>query len=279
MKKELALGVALALASLVAPAATRQDLETSAVVSGTVMLAKDGSVQGVEIPDAAKYGQPIADFVHETAMKWRFVPVEVDGKPVAAKTFMHARVVLKKQADGNYSARIRNVSFDGGPGATDDLASNGSFLKFPPKYPEVAIKGRVQGTVYLALRVDRSGHVTDAVAQQVNLFSIGPEHELVVMRKALAESAITAARHWSYTPPTTGRLVNDAFWVARAPVTYAIGTSSRPQPAVWQTYVPGPYTPVPWATESSPGTADTLADGEVHTDGAGPKLLSALDRS
>lgn len=279
MKKELALGVALALASFVAPAATREDLETSAVVSGTIMLAQDGSVQSVEIPDAAKYGQPIVQFVHDTAMKWRFVPVEVDGKPVAAKTFMQARVVLKKQANGNYSARIRSASFDGGPDATDDLANNGSVRKFPPKYPQMAATSGAQGTVYLALRVDRSGHVVDAVAQQVNLWSIGPDHKLALMRNALAESAVAAARHWSFTPPTTGRLVNDAFWVARMPVTYVLSSSSRrPSSPVWQSYVPGPYTPIPWVDKPDAGTADTLADGEVHTDGAGPKLLSALDR-
>lgn len=100
MNGKLALGIALALVPLVAQAATRQDLETSAVISGAIVLAKDGSVQSVEIPDAAKYGQPIVQFVHDTAMKWRFVPVEVNGEPVAAKTFMHTRVVLKNSLTG-----------------------------------------------------------------------------------------------------------------------------------------------------------------------------------
>lgn len=138
------------------------------------------------------------------------------------------------------------------------------------------MKDRVEGTVYLALRVDRSGHVTDAIAQQVNLFSIGPEHELAQVRKAMADSALAAARNWSYTPPSTGPLANDAFWVARVPITYALGTSSK-QSSVWQTYAPGPYTPTPWVAEPPLNAADTLADGEVHTDGTGPKLLSALD--
>lgn len=281
MKKAI-LGALLAVTTITAQAATRQDAESSAVVNGTIVLAKDGTVQTAVIDDAAKYGQPIADMVRNAALQWHFQPVLQDGQPVVAKASMHARVVLKQKPDGNYTARIKGVTFgDYNSTDTDTLHGTADNKKIFPQYPWMAVRAHVQGTVYLALRVDHSGHVTDAVAEQVNLDNIGPENQLNEYRKIMADSALKAARRWTYTIPTTGRLARQDSWTARVPVIFNIaprGQTSVPE-AVWRTYVPGPYTPAPWVDKPDMGAADALAGSGVQTDGAGPTLLSASNHS
>lgn len=69
----------------VARAGSIQDIESSAIVSGTVVLTRDGTVQTAVIDDAAKYGQAVADMVRKAALQWRFEPVLRHGKPVVAK--------------------------------------------------------------------------------------------------------------------------------------------------------------------------------------------------
>lgn len=279
MKKAL-FGALLALAATAAHASTYQDLESSAVVKGSIVLAKDGSVQTAVVDDADKYGQPIADMVRRAALQWRFQPVLHDGAPVLAKASMHVRVILKKMPDGNYSARVKGATFgDNDPTDTGTLHSGEGNKRIPPQYPGAAIRGRVQGTVYLALHVDRSGRVIEAVAEQVNLRNLGPDRAMRQYREALAKSALTAARQWTYAIPTTGKLARQDSWTARVPVNFYLNEFGAPRPdSTWQTYVPGPYTPAPWVDRPDLDAADAIADGAVQTDGAGPILLTAPNR-
>lgn len=210
MKKAM-LGALLVMVAVAAHGATGQDVESSAVVNGTIVLAQDGTVQSAVIDNPAKYGQAIADFVHNTAMQWHFQPVLQDGQPVVAKASMHARVVLKQKPDGNFDARIKGVTFgDDDPNDTSTLHNSPLNKKLAPQYPMAAVKERVQGTVYLALHVDRSGHVTDAVAVQVNLGIVGQESTLKRYREILARSARQAANRWTYEIPTTGKLAQQS---------------------------------------------------------------------
>jgi hypothetical protein len=276
MKKAMLVAF-LAMATMAAQASSIKDIESSTVVSGTIVLAKDGTVQAAVVDDAAKYGQPIADLVHKAALQWRFRPVLVHGEPVLAKASMHVRVVLKKMSDGNFNARVKGATFgDSNANSTDALQD--ADKKTPPQYPKAAIRGRVQGTVYPALRVDRSGHVVEAVAEQVNLGNTGPERILKQYREILAESALKAARRWSYAIPTTGPLAGQDSWTAHVPVNYALNEMGAPRPdRTWLSYVPGPYTPAPWVDKPDTNAADALADDTVRTDGAGPTLLSSIN--
>jgi hypothetical protein len=278
MKKAM-FGALLAMATMVAQASSIKDVESSAVVSGTIVLARDGTVQAAVVDDAARYGQPIADLVHKAALQWRFQPVLVHGEPVIAKASMHVRVVIKKMPNGNFNARVKGATFgDSNADSTDTLHNAEVNTRILPKYPGAAIRGRVQGTVYLALRVDRSGHVIEAVAEQVNLGNIGPDRILKQYRATLAESALKAARQWSYAVPTTGALARQDSWTAHVPVNYALNEMNAPKPdRTWVSYVPGPYTPAPWVDKPDTNTADALADDTVRTDGAGPTLLSPFN--
>jgi hypothetical protein len=277
--KKVMFGALLAMVTMVAQASSTKDIESSAVVSGTIVLAKDGTVQTAVVDDGAKYGQPIADLVRKAALQWRFQPVLRQGEPVVAKSSMHVRVVLKKMPDGNYSARVKGATFgDDNTDSTDTLHGAEGNKKIPPTYPKAAIRGRVQGTVYLALRVDRSGHVIEAVAEQVNLSNIGSDRILNQYRTILAESALKAARQWSYVIPTTGPLAKQDSWTAHVPVNYALNEMNAPKPdRTWVSYVPGPYTPAPWVDKPDINAVDALADDGVRTEGAGPTLLSPFN--
>lgn len=280
MKKAL-FGALLTIATTAVQASTVKDLESSTVVKGTIVLAKDGTVQTAVIDDADKYGQPIADLVRKAALQWRFQPVLRDGEPVLAKASMHVRVVLKRMPDGSYNARVKGATFgDNDPNDTGTLHNTGDNKRIPPRYPEAAIRARVQGTVYLSLHVDRSGRVTEAVAEQVNLANIGPDGVLKQYREVLAKAALAAAHNWRYAIPTTGKLARQDSWTARVPVNFGLRGVGIPEydRGVWQTYVPGPYTPAPWIDRPDMNGADALADGDVQTDGAGPTLLAAPNR-
>ena len=277
--KKAVLAALLALAAMVAQASTAQDIESSAVVNGTIVLAKDGSVQTVVVGDEAKFGQSIADMVRKAALQWRFQPVLRNDQPVVAKASMHVRVILKKTPDGNYSARIKGATFgDEDMKSTDALHVAEGIRRTPPRYPEAAIRARVQGTVYLSLHVDRSGHVTDAVAEQVNLGNTGPDRVVQQYREILAQAAIKVARTWTYQVPTTGRLAHQDSWTAHVPVHFHLRKVGAPKPeSVWETYVPGPYTPAPWVDKPDMNAADAVADDNVRTEGAGPTLLSEIN--
>lgn len=278
MKKATLIAV-LAMATMAAHASTSQDLESSAVIKGSIVLAKDGTVQSAAVDDEARYGQPIAEMVRKAAMQWRFEPVLVDGAPVVAKSSMRVRVVLKKTPDGNYVARVKGATFgDDDPNDTGTLHDAARNKKLPPEYPRAAISERVQGTVYLSLRVDRSGHVVQAVAEQVNLEIIGPDSTLKRFRELLARSARQAANRWTYEIPTTGKLAKEDSWTVHIPITYKLQEWGAPtSDRIWQTYVPGPYTPAPWVDKPDANAADALAEDTVQTDGAGPTLLSPVN--
>lgn len=279
MKKAMLIAL-LVVAPLVAQAATRKDVESSAVVKGSIVLAKDGTVQSAVIDDEANVGKPIAEMVRKAALQWRFEPVLRDGEPVVAKSSMSVRVVLKERPDGDFVARIKGATFgDSSTGSTDVLRNAERNKQMPPRYPAAAVLGGAQGTVYLALRVDRSGHLVDAVAEQVNLENIGSDRLLKQYRELLAESALKAARQWTFLIPTTGPLAGRDHWSVRVPINYALSDRPTPRPKrTWVTYVPGPFTPAPWVDKPDMNAADALADGALLTDGAGPILLSPLGR-
>ncbi|WP_017461588.1 energy transducer TonB [Dyella ginsengisoli] len=276
--KKIMFAALLALTAAAAYAGPTKNLESSAVVDGTIVLAKDGSVQLATVEHPEKYGQPIADLVRKVALTWHFDPVLRDGQPVLAKASMHVRVILTKNADGNFTARIKGATFGGSNEDTPDNLYSANQKTIAPHYPMAAIKARVQGSVYLALHIDREGHVTDAVAEQVNLENTGPDGVLRKYRKLMAQASLDAARRWTYRVPTTGRLASQDSWTVHVPIVYTLNESGAPRvDRVWRTYVPGPYTPAPWVDKPSMATADALADDGSYTEGAGPVLRSSFD--
>lgn len=281
MKKQRILAGLLALTMTATHAGTTADLESSAIVKGTIVLAKDGSVQSAVLEDEAKMGAPIAELVRKAAMQWRFEPVKVDGEPVVAKSSMNVRLVAKKLENGDFTVRIKGATFGGEAGAiaADRVQSDEGNKKLLPRYPDSALRARLAGTVYMALRIDRTGHVTDAVAEQVNLNSTGPDRVLKQWRDVFSESALKVARQWTYRVPTEGKLAQRNDWTIRVPIVYALTKSGEfSADGIWLTYLPGPYTPAPWVDKPDASAADAMADGGVFTDGTGLVPLTPISQ-
>jgi hypothetical protein len=259
------------------PGGVRKRVQASMVLTGTIVVATDGSVRGYAIDHADKVDAEAMALVNRSIPTWKFEPVFRGGHAVVAKAKMSMRVVAKPVGDGNYALSINGTQFgENVPGEQISYKD-----KVQPSYPAQALRGRVAGTVYLVLRVGRQGQVEDAAAEQVNLAVIASDQALRQWRTILARSALSAARKWTFNIPSTGEYRNKAHWIARVPVQYSL--SQRDQPRVdhygkWQSYLPGPKELVPWVEDKHllSGSPDALpGDGLFPLDQNGLHLMTA----
>jgi hypothetical protein len=247
------------------PAAVRKRVQASMLLTGTIVVAPDGSVSSYAIDKAEKLPPMVTGLIAESIPRWKFEPTLLDGKPVAAKAKMSVRFVAKPVGDDKYSVGISGTQFGQNvPGESITYKD-----RVAPTYPREAARSRVSGTVYLLLRVGRQGQVEEAVAEQVNLVVVDNDEEMERWRKMLANSALVAARRWTFNLPTSGGHMNDEYWVARVPVTYGLlygGLRGADDYGKWQPYVPGPQQPVPWIDDPRllSGSADALPDEGLH---------------
>ena len=277
--KRLLLGLLcllLAGAALASGPTVRERVEASMVVTGTIKVAPDGTVAGYTLDRAERIAPTVIEVIRKAVTRWTFEPVLLDGKPVIAKARMSLRLVARPIGEGRFEVGIRSAYF----GEADHAMKRDMSTR--PRYPEPAIYKRVQGTVYLALRIDRAGKVDDAFAEQVNLRVITSDTRLKRWRELLAESSLAAARHWTFAPAAA----DDArrYRVVRVPVAYALHEMGSSEPDLygqWVGYVPGPIEPSPWfdADTMLSGRSDALPeDGGIYGKPS-LSLRTPLDRS
>jgi hypothetical protein len=280
MKKQWWMGLAaLAMAGTAVaagPNAARKRAEASMLVTGDITVAPDGSVAGYTLDKQEKLPAEVTGLVAKAATKWRFEPVMREGHAVAAKAHMNLRLVARRESPGSdmYTIRITGGSF-GDEGAGGEELSYAT--RKPPGYPQAAIADRVEGTVYLVVRVGRNGKVEDVAAEQVNLGVAGSDTNMKVWRNVLANPAVRAAKEWTFNVPTKGAHVNDPYYVARVPITYHLDRTEVPDDLYgkWQAYVPGPKQDVSWSKES--GSVDAVPDDGLYLVNSGLKLTTPID--
>jgi hypothetical protein len=142
------------------PAAARARIQASMLLTGTIVVAPDGSVRSYAIDHADVVEPAVTALMGRTIPQWKFQPVLLDGQPVAAQAKMSLRVVARPIGDDNYKIAISGTHFgQDEPGSRLSAAGQQH-----PRYPERAVRARVGGTVYLVLRVGRQGQVEDAAA-------------------------------------------------------------------------------------------------------------------
>ncbi len=259
--------------------AARKQIESSLQVSGTIVIAPDGSVQSHSLDPAAPLGDTLARGLGERINQWRFEPVVVDGKVVTAKVPMHLRLVAKPAGEGKLDVSIASSYFgsrdNGRP--TDEPRSR---KLTPPRFPRDAMSMGGQGTVYLVVQVGRDGTVLNADAEQVNLRVLGNSREMERVRKSLAGAALQAARRWSFEIPTTGEAAREDAWLLRIPVDFLLTADGRKpgERSGWDSYVPGPRNiGIPWAQDKlrSAAAPDALPGSGIFPLRQGATLLSA----
>lgn len=266
----------ISAAALATGPAAREKIQASMLLTGTIVVAPDGSVQSYAIDHADEVESAVTALVSRSVPSWHFQPVLQEGKPVAAKAKMSLRVVALPIGEGNYKINISGTHF----GQDEPGTRLSSASQEHPIYPPQAIHARVGGVVYLVLRVGRAGQVEDAAAEQVNLEVVGSDAVLARWREIFARSALEAARTWTFHPPTKGSHVHQNHWMARVPVHYSLRQPGRPmadQYGKWQMYVPGPRELVRWIDDPRllSGSADALpGDGVYQLDTDGLRLLT-----
>ncbi|HEY5850318.1 MAG TPA: energy transducer TonB [Lysobacter sp.] len=270
----LALMLCFGAAVAAGPGAARKRAESSMLVTGWIHIETDGSVSGYVLDHGDELPPVVTKLLDKAASNWKFEPVQVDGKPVRARTMMSVRLVAKRADDGKgFNVRVAGGNF-GIPGGDDSPRKK---ALNPPIYPLNAADAGIAGTVYVILRVGRDGRIEDAIAEQVNLAVLVSEDGQERWRRVLAKAALDAATRWMFDPPTRGDEADEPFWLVRVPVSFLLPGRQLPKYGEWETYLPGPRQSAPWlgAIDTSLG-ADAVADGAIQSIGAGPKLLTPL---
>ncbi len=261
------------------PAAVRKRVQASMLVTGTIDVALDGSVQGYVVDQSDKLPAPVVALIEKGERTWKFEPVLQDGKPVLAKAKMSLRIVAKPVADKDYSLSIAGAQFGtNAPGETVSYKQT-----YQPIYPRSAVDARVSGTVYLLLLVGPQGQVENIATEQVNLGVVGSDMELNHWRRVLADAAMSAIKRTTFNLPTVGEQVAAGHWLARIPASFELHErgqrSVEPEYGTWVVYVPGPRQRVPWLDSShapSGNDVDALAAGKIQLVGVGLHLITPL---
>ncbi|GAB3065474.1 hypothetical protein GCM10027214_34890 [Stenotrophomonas tumulicola] len=259
----------------------RATAEASMVLTGTIDIATDGSVEKVALDRREKIDPGIVRFIERSADSWRFEPIVQGGINVPARAPMRVRVTGRTTDGGGMQVMLSDANFSNYD--PDDTESTVGLKMTPPRYPSDAFSMNAMGTVLLQLKIERDGSVGDVVAEQVNLRTVGNERMMQNMRQSLSKAAVAAARRWTFRVPTTGDHVDEPFWTVRVPVSFDISDTLRPKDdyAAWQAYIPGPrQEEAPWRTakpEEARGS-DLMPAGGVYMVGLdkGPRLLTPL---
>lgn len=248
------------------PTSVRERVEDSMVVTGTIAVTPQGTVLAYALDHPEKLPSAVAQAVSETLPRWTFQPVLRDGKPVASKSRMSLRVVAHPIGGGNYRVMV-NAAYFGDPGAAIKRTNAVRIA-----YPRPAIRERLAATVYMLLRIDRTGKVVDATAEQVNLQAIADDRTLDRYRQLFADASVKGLRQWIYSPADPSDPA--PYRILQMPVVYSMDPRAETPYGQWQAYVPGPLQPVPWLDDKT-----LLASGvdALPGDGLyGPPSLSLM---
>jgi Gram-negative bacterial TonB protein C-terminal len=277
--------IALAMLSLpILSYASNTPVEASMVVTGTITVNPDGSVQGYTLHGQDKLPPVVSQIVKQTVPRWQFKPIVADGKAVTAKTGMSLRIVADMTDPKHATIRVAGAEFGCNAGAGSHLADEcdaspalGYVNRTPPRYPMQAARRGVGGEVFLVLQVGPDGHVVQSAVRQVNLYAFTDDQKF--FRKVLANAALQVARDWRFKIPTAGPEATARQWIVEVPVNFtmnrprdscgSIPCSGSNNPYGWKAYIPGPVRDIPWSDEgaqrmSRSGT-DAVARGTIFT--------------
>jgi hypothetical protein len=259
LARRVALAALIATAWGAQPAVAQKTAATTLEMKaeGEVQIAPDGTVSDYRLQ--SKLAPAVAELVDKDVRRWQFQPIVVDGTPVVAKTSMHLDLKAEPVDDKDgYRIRVVNVRF-GEPKRSPDMR--------PPHYPEAAVSAHLGAKVLLAVRLDETGNVTDALPVQTSLDGrASSENEAERWRKLFEQASVTAARSWRYDlgEKINGKTVGTS---AIVPVVfYLTDLASAPRPGTWKQYLPGPMHTVPWMGDrqlAGNESLSALGDGQA----------------
>lgn len=250
--------VLLSLAGVL-QAGERPQAEFSMSAPGDLEIGPEGTVRSWKM-DSHKLGKVVEDLLQKNIALWRFEPVQVDGRPVIAKTRMTVELTALSQGEG-YLLKVSDVSF-GSPKPLGNIV--------PPPYPKDAVRAALGARVLLSIKLDEQGNVVAAHPYQTSLSKHGPDSQANRWRKRFEQASLAAVMKWKYEPGEAlgGNAVGSTLIV---PITFAITPASgkRGLDNRWLHYVPGPITPAPWT--------DAKSVAQLDLDGLGEGEAASLD--
>lgn len=278
MRHRIGVGIVLLWVSgmALAEAPAKSVAEASMDVTGTIDIDASGVVTGHTIDRARSIDSAVVKLIDSVLPTWRFEPLPADGKVHSPRMPMSLLIVAKQVTENKFTARIQSAHFDDPdikPGETVSADRMSA-----PSYPELVQRSRVVGTIYVALRVDRSGHVAEAIAEQVDVGTLDFKPASERATQVLTAATLKAAKAWTFHPPTTGEWMDAPFWSVRVPICYQIGSSSPV--GKWHPYIPGARQHIPWLDAKDDRLAavgpEGMLAGSMESLGLGRQLLSPV---
>lgn len=246
------------------------------LVTGSIEVAPDGGVYNYSLDRPERLPPSVVDLLKKSVPAWRF---HFD-QPVKAiqRAKMSLRILAKPIDDQHESIFVSSTNFgEANANASDHVTFKDRQI---PRYPLAAIESRVNGTVFLLMRVDRQGKVEQVAVEQVNLGVYGRESQMRSFRKVLGNAALEAAKNWTYNLPTTGTHVLDDHWDVRVPVAFDLhrfGAPPEDDYGQWETYIPGPREMIPWReNKARQSSSDAIPAGSVSATDQSLQLQTAL---
>jgi hypothetical protein len=247
------------------------------LVTGTVDVAPDGSVSSVTLDHPELLPWDVRTTIEHAQGRWRF---EQDPSPGAATRHatMALRVVRRSQ-NGVLRNHLVAASFSDGAVSQTVVPK----MKTAIDYPIFAARYRVAADVYMLMRVDKDGRVTDAGVSQVNLDSAANESVMRQVRKLFADAGVKGVKGWTFDVKAPGNQADGA-WLVRMPIRFrVIATASDKQDyGKWSIYVPGPAEHISWMdkygyAQPSATSNDALPQGSLQLLNQQIALVTPLD--
>lgn len=230
-------------------------------MKGSIEIDTQGKVQRYTLEHPEAYSGAVRDMLDRIVPQWTFRPVLVDGEPRPARSAMYLRLRADPIGNDQFRIVVTSAAF----GADEDTAPGTQVAvdvrsMAPPKYPKDEMIARIGAQVLVVLRIGRDGRVEDAIAEQTNLDQLGTPKAMARWRRDFEAGALAGLKHWTFVTPTAGPEAGAPYWSVRIPVTYTPARGKSPAPGQWESYVPGPRRPVPWATDEEQALADAGSD-------------------
>lgn len=265
--------------------AVRKQVEASMLVTGSIVVAQDGSVSSYTLDQQDKLPPIVLKVIGESLPHWKF-DIDISdfqeymriSQAGLLKTRMNLRLVAIPVDDKNLSVSITEASFGksaSGQTASADTMSEKDVVK--PRYPPRSLQDGVTGTVYVEARIGRDGKVVDLIARQVNLRVLANENDMAIFRNDLAKAALEAVKQWTFNVPTSGSEAAQPYLYAIIPINFCQRDCDVLElNGKWTGYVPGPSMPIPWhdGDKATSGSSDAIPSGVVFQSDHRLKLLT-----
>ena len=317
MAKMATMAIVVLLAASGARAATgtqpvRGESVLTLRIDGDLTIDPEGRVMEYRIRTALD--PQVRKLVARAVPNWRFQPILLGGRPIAAKSPMRITLAAT-QANGGYEVRVDNVVFRPNTeeeyeaeqasqrlaaekGLAIETASAGkgdpepapqpvmitSRKLTPPGYPTGLMRAGVEGAVLLNLRLNPDGTVAETFVAQSSLLNIkGRAQFLDRVRAMLEKNAAAAARTWRFdVEAAQPSILKPGDLTVRIPVEYVLstpGADASPLTGKWRNEFRGPISPAPWLTGEDDQPAVGVSDLNAGEFLAGTSPFKLTDKS